>query len=160
MYGRDPYEFVDSSYMPLPILRLIRTILQSWDQAETDYKYVGAFHSHGILHVAPEPSVGEAAMRRLHDDMIHPANGPIVGLQHYLDRIFMLPTAPEGKMETVFTGKLTSTLKSGEEVTTDFATWIVACPDNAGEPKVELLRVFSDTSELMKKIGEMMAAKT
>ncbi|KIX94667.1 uncharacterized protein Z520_09713 [Fonsecaea multimorphosa CBS 102226] len=161
MYGRDPYTFVNGSHIPSVVLGVITTILKSWDQASTDYEYITAFHQpHGTLHVAPEPAIGEAAMRKLHDDIIHPINGPVVALQHYLDRVFMMPGSPEGKTETVFTGKLTSVLKSGEEVTTDFATWIVASPNSAGELKVELLRVFSDTSELMKKIGDMMAVKS
>ncbi|OAP59760.1 hypothetical protein AYL99_04762 [Fonsecaea erecta] len=161
MYARDPYTFANASHVPTDVLRLITTILKSWDQATTDYKYTTVFHPHGILHVAPEPAVGEAAMKRLHDDMVHPINGPIVALQHYLDRVFMLAGPPEGeKTEFVSTGKLTSVLKSGEEVTSDYATWIVASPDASGELKVELLRVFSDTSELMKKIGAMMAAKS
>ncbi|KIW86874.1 uncharacterized protein Z519_12495 [Cladophialophora bantiana CBS 173.52] len=159
MYNRDPYTFANASSIPDPVLNVILTILKSWDQPSTDYKYVTAFHPDGTLHVAPEPSTGEVALRKLHDDMIHPTNGPVVDLQHYLDRVFMMPSPPEGKTETVFTGKLTSILKTGEEVTTDFATWITASEDNAGELKVELLRVFSDTSVLMKKIGEMMEAK-
>ncbi|EXJ53538.1 uncharacterized protein A1O5_13209 [Cladophialophora psammophila CBS 110553] len=160
MYNRDPYTFANASSIPDPVLNVILTILKSWDQPSTDYKYATAFHSDGTLHVAPEPSTGEAALRKLHDDMINRTNGPIVDLQHYLDRVFMMPSPPEGKTETVFTGKLTSILKTGEEVTTDFATWITASEDNAGELKVELLRVFSDTSVLMKKIGEMKGAKT
>ncbi|KIW80879.1 hypothetical protein Z517_03902 [Fonsecaea pedrosoi CBS 271.37] len=160
MYGRDPYTFINASHVPDAVLGVITKILISWDQASTDYEYVNAFHPDGILHVTPEPAVGEAAMRKLHDDMIHSNNGPIVSLQHYLDRVFPMPGAPDGKTEVVFTGKLTSVLKSGKEVTTDFATWIVARSDNTGVLKVELLRVFSDTSELLMNIGEMMAAQS
>jgi hypothetical protein len=164
LYNREPYTFVNSSSLPPHILSTILRILKSWDQASTDYTYTTQFHSDGALHVSPEPSVGHEAMRQLHDSMIHPVSGPIVNLQHYLDRAFLMPSPTGGKSEVVFTGKLTSVLKGGEEVTTDFATWIVMSPgaDGAGgegeqESKVELLRVFSDTSALTAKIGGLFA---
>ncbi|ETI27370.1 hypothetical protein G647_09560 [Cladophialophora carrionii CBS 160.54] len=158
LYNRDPYTFFNASSVSPQILNVILSILTSWDQASTDYAYAEQFHPNGVLHVTPEPSVGKEAMRRLHDSMINPSDGPVVDLQHYLDRIFLMPSPPEGKTEVVFTGKLTSVLKTGDEVTTDFATWLVLSTshDAAGELKVELLRVLSDTGELMAKIGAMM----
>jgi hypothetical protein len=158
LYNRDPYAFVNASSVPPQILNVIHSILTSWDQASTDYAYTKQFHSDGALHVTPEPSVGEDAMRQLHDSMINPSAGPIVDLQHYLDRFFLMASPPEGKTEAVFTGKLTSVLKTGDEVTTDFATWLVMSPSQEGSEdlKVELLRVLSDTGELMAKIGAMM----
>ncbi|EXJ57968.1 hypothetical protein A1O7_05391 [Cladophialophora yegresii CBS 114405] len=158
LYNRDPYTFFNASSVPAGILNVILSILTSWDQASTDYAYAEQFHPNGVLHVVPEPSVGKDAMRRLHDSMINPSAGPIVDLQHYLDRVFLMPSPPDGKTEVVFTGKLTSVLKTGDEVTTDFATWLVMSPsqDGAGALKVELLRVLSDTGELMAKIGAMM----
>ena len=98
-------------------------------------------------------------MRQLHDSVINPTNGPIIDLQHYLDRVFLMPASPSGKSEAVVTGKLTNVLKNGEQVTVDFATWVVMSHEHGGseDMKVELLRVFSDSSVLMARIGEMMA---
>lgn len=158
MFNRDPYIFANHDAIPKPVLAVILGILQSWDQADqskTDYAYISHFHPTGILHVAPDPTTGVAGLRKLHDDMIHPDHGPVVSLQHYLDRVFLMPNPPAGKTEAVFTGKLTNVLKTGQEVTTDFATWIVLSSDEQGTLKTELLRVFSDTSVLMSAMGKM-----
>lgn len=158
-FNRDPYTFLNVSSVPPHILTVIHGILKSWDMAVTDYSYVKQFHPTGSLHVLQEPSIGYEAMRQLHVMMIDPERGPVINLQHYLDRFFLMPNQPEGKTEIIFTGLLTSVLKTGEEVTTDFATYIIMSPsaEHGGDLKVELLRVFSDTSVLMAKIGEIMA---
>ncbi|KAJ9609376.1 hypothetical protein H2200_005703 [Cladophialophora chaetospira] len=160
LYNRDPYTFINASSIPPQILTVIHGVLKSWDQVSTDYTYTEQFHPNGALQASPEPAVGHDAMRQLHDAMVSPTAGPIVDLQHYLDRFFLMPSPPEGKTEAVFTGKLTSVLKNGQEATTEFATWLVLSPAQQDSEvlKIELLRVLSDTSELMVKMGSMYAA--
>ncbi|EXJ93721.1 hypothetical protein A1O1_02114 [Capronia coronata CBS 617.96] len=92
MYGRLPYMFANESSVPSPILVAIRGILRSWDMATTDHRYLDHFHPDGVLHVGAEPTKGAAAMKKLHDDMVDPQKGPVVHLQHFCDRVFLMPT--------------------------------------------------------------------
>ncbi|KIX02200.1 uncharacterized protein Z518_08139 [Rhinocladiella mackenziei CBS 650.93] len=160
MYDRDPYTFANNDLIPKPILDVITGILKSWDMAETDYRYIDMFQPDGILHVAPEPSSGREAMKSLHDNLIHPQNGPLVDLQHYLDRVFLMPGNTGGKTEVVFTGKLDNFLANGEKVTTDFATWVILSESQEvkGALRADLVRVFSDCSALFGAIEKMMSA--
>ncbi|KAL2417867.1 hypothetical protein ABEF95_003838 [Exophiala dermatitidis] len=212
MSNRDPYTFQNQSTIPEPMITAIHGILKSWDIASTDHTYLNHFHSDGILHViTAEPTKGAAAIKKLHDTMLNPRTGPVVKLQHFCDKVFLMPgrvdssppasasasasaSVPEDiqqgadhhrqtdkshKTEAIFTGKLTSTLITGEEITTDFATWIVLSPatslddtnaektggeggskrDADAEPelslRVEYLRVFSDTCALTAAIAAM-----
>ncbi|KAL2417889.1 hypothetical protein ABEF95_005277 [Exophiala dermatitidis] len=169
---------------------------------DSDHTYLNHFHPDGILHViTAEPTKGASAIKKLHDDMLNPRTGPVVKLQHFCDRVFLTPgrvdssvgsadgsgSVPEDiekqeqqqgsdhyKTEAVFTGKLTSTLITGQEITTDFATWIVLSPTSSGAPvslektgddveerrvepelRVEYLKVFSDTCALTAAIAGM-----
>lgn len=159
MYGRDFYTFANHDAVPGPIIHVIHTILKSWDQPVTDYNYTTAFTPTGILHVAPQPSQGQEQLRKLHDDMINPEKGPIVNLQHYLDRVYIMPGGTDGKTEAIFTGKLTNHLLNGKSVTTDFATRMVLVEVD-GELKAEFLRIYSDTSALFAEITSMLSPPT
>ncbi|KEF57028.1 uncharacterized protein A1O9_07218 [Exophiala aquamarina CBS 119918] len=159
MYGRDFYTFANQDAVPTAIINIIHTILKSWDQAKTDYKYISAFAPDGVLHVAPLPTQGEEALKKIHDDMINPTNGPVINLQHYLDRVYIMPGSMDGKTEAVFNGKLTSHLLNGKSVTTDFATRLILVDVN-GELKAELVRIYSDTSALMSEMVRMATAAT
>jgi hypothetical protein len=159
MYGRDFYTFANHDAIPAPIVHVIHTILKSWDQPVTDYNSISAFTPTGILHVAPDPSQGEEQLRKLHDDMIHPERGPVVNLQHYLDRVYIMPGGVDGKTEAIFTGLLTNHLLNGKSVTTDFATRMILVQVD-GELKAEFLRIYSDTSALMAEITSMLSAQT
>ena len=156
MYGRDPYIFANHDSIPEPIMDVILGILKSWDMPTTDYKYISWFHPGGILHVAPEPTQGEEALKQLHDSFIDPQKGPLVDLQHFLDKVYLLPASEDGKTEAVFTGKLDNHLRNGETVTTDFATRLIMS-EKDGVLKTDHLRVYSDTSALYAAIGKMMA---
>ena len=159
MYGRDPYTFANHDAVPAPIIRVIHTILKSWDQPVTDYKYIAAFTPTGVLHVATEPTQGEEELKEIHDVLINPQRGPIINLQHYLDRVYIMPGNVEGKTEAVFTGLLTNHLLNGQSVTTDFATRMVLVEVD-GELKAELLRIYSDTSALTTELAAMLAGAT
>ncbi|EHY54425.1 hypothetical protein HRR83_007992 [Exophiala dermatitidis] len=218
MSNRDPYTFLNQSSIPKPIITAIHGILKAWDMPTSnptnpttdDHSYLNHFHPDGILHViTAEPTKGAAAIKKLHDTMLNPRTGPVVKLQHFCDKVFLMPgrvdslppasasasasvpkdiqqgadhhsqTDKSHKTEAIFTGKLTSTLITGEEITTDFATWIVLAPatslddtnaektggeggskrDADAEPelslRVEYLRVFSDTCALTAAIAAM-----
>lgn len=155
MYDRDPYTFANHDAVPAPIIHVIHTILKSWDQPVTDYKYITAFTPNGVLHVAPEPTQGEEELKKIHDVLINPQRGPIVNLQHYLDRVYIMPGNVEGKTEAVFTGMLTNHLLNGKSVTTDFATRLILVEVD-GELKAELVRIYSDTSALATELASML----
>jgi hypothetical protein len=158
MSNRDPYTFVNGDKIPKPVLQVITTILKSWDMPQTDYRYVSMFKRDGALHVLAEPTKGEEGLRRLHDNMINAEKGPVVDLQHKLDRIFTMPGETEDKTEVMFTGTVTYVLVDGKRITTEFATWMVlsASEEVGGALRTEYLRVFSDTSELTTAIGTIM----
>ena len=156
LFNRDPYEFADHESIPRPAVDLVLKVLKSWDMVDTDFDYVNAFTSNGILHVAPEPSQGHEALKQLHHAMINRNSGPVVDLQHYLDRFFWKENK-SGKPEFVFTGKLTNVLKNGQRITTDFASFAILtkAEDGTNTFQAEYWRVFSDTSKLMDAIGKM-----
>lgn len=155
MYGRDFYTFANQDAVPAPIINIIHTILKSWDQPVTDYKYISAFAPDGVLHVAPQPTQGEEGLRKIHDDMVNPTKGPVIDLQHYLDRVYIMPGNVDGKTEAIFNGRLTSYLLNGKSVTTEFATRLVLVEID-GELKAELVRIYSDTSALMSEITSIL----
>jgi hypothetical protein len=136
--------------VPKQILHVITTLLKSWDMPRTDYEYVSMFKPNGVLNVLEKPTKGREAIKKLHDDMINADNGPVMDLQHYLDRIFVLGGENHETVEIVFTGKLTNVLKGGVSINTDFASWVVISKseENGGELQVDHLRVYSDTSAL------------
>ena len=107
----------------------------------------------GVLHVLAEPAKGQEALNQLHNSMIDPVKGPVVDLQHFLDRIFVMPGGTDTKAEVCFTGTLTNVLVNGQRITTDFATWVTMSKSESEDAlRAEYLRVFSDTSVLMRGI--------
>jgi hypothetical protein len=161
MFNRDPYTFMNHDSIPKPILHVITTVLKSWDMPRTDYKYVSMFKPDAVLHVLAEPTRGKEALTKLHDDMINTEEGPVVDLQHYLDRVFVLGGENHEKTEIVFNGTLTNILKDGRRITTDYSSWVVMSKseENEGELRAEHWRVYSDTSELTEAIGKMLAQR-
>ncbi|KAK5311246.1 hypothetical protein LTR93_011782 [Exophiala xenobiotica] len=155
MYGRDPYVFLNNNDAPLEIQEIIIGVLRSWDMVHTDYEYVDLFHTDGVLHVLDRPTKGHAAIRDLHDVMINPKAGPVVDIQHYVDRIFLMPYGVSGKMEAIFTGALTNILSSGESITHEYADLVIMSPNDRGALKAEHWRVYTNTVELMAAIGKL-----
>ena len=157
MFNRDPYTFMNHESVPKQILYVITTLLKSWDMPRPDYEYVSMFKPNGVLHVLEEPTKGREAIKKLHDDMINADRGPVVDLQHYLDRIFVLAGENHETVEVVFTGKLKNVLKDGVSINTEFATWMVMSKseENGGELQVDHLKVYSDTSALMCAIAKL-----
>ena len=159
LLNRDPYTFANQDSAPKAAVDVALKILKSWDIVDTDFDYVNAFTPDGILHVAPKPSQGRQALMQLHSDMINGTSGPVIDLQHYVDRFFFNEKrGTNDKPEFIFTGKLTNVLKNGQRITTDFASFAILTKAEDGsddEFKVEYFRVFSDTSELMAAIEKM-----
>ena len=156
LFNRDPYEFANHDSLPKPFVDVALKVLKSWDMVDTNFDYVNAFTSNGILHVAPEPSQGEKALKKLHCDMINATSGPVVDLQHYVDRLFVNDSNKD-KPEMIFTGKLTHVLKNGEQITTDSATFVILtkAEDGSDRLQAEYWRVFSDASKLVAAIEAM-----
>ena len=153
--SRDPYTFENQENAPQAIVQQIQTMLKSWDQARTDYGYLEIFKPDAVLHVLSEPSVGHEAMKQLHDSMINAEKGPVLNIQHYFDRIYVLPKDDTtAKMEVIYTGTLSNHLLGGQCIVTDYATKVVLSKSQGdnGPFLIEYLRVFSDTSELMAAI--------
>jgi hypothetical protein len=159
LYNRDPYDFHSSASVPKTILDVALSILKSWDMVDTDYAYVDWFHEDGALIVGQEPLIGHEAIHAAHNALVHAERGPLINLQHYVDKIWVRPEPSEGEIEVAYNGKLINVLKTGEEVTTEFFTLLQLSPvaDEGDKLKADRLKVYSDTSILMAKIGEMYA---
>ena len=156
LFNRDPYTFANHDSVPKAAVDVALKVLKSWDVVDTDFDYVNAFTSDGILHVAPNPTQGHQALKQLHYDMINATSGPVVDLQHYVDRFFFNENGTN-KPEFIFTGKLTNVLKNGQRITIDFATFAILtkAEDGSDAFQAEYMRVFSDNSALMAAIEKM-----
>ncbi|KAL4887654.1 hypothetical protein BJY04DRAFT_176365 [Aspergillus karnatakaensis] len=161
MAERDPYVFKNHSSTPPEILRVITTVLSSWDGEETDYEYVKMFNPDGgVLDVHTTPAKGHDEIHALRAQMINPVDGPVVKVQHHVDTLFIAPGHPEGgKVEVVFNGTLVTYLKNGEEISTDYTSLVRMSPGEGGQLRADYWRAFLDRSNVAEAIGKMFTSQ-
>ncbi|KAL4872532.1 hypothetical protein BDV12DRAFT_161750 [Aspergillus spectabilis] len=156
MAERDLYVFENQSSIPPGILHVITTVLSSWDNPDTNYNYVEMFNPDGTLDVHDRPAKGRDEIHQLHAIMINPTNGPVVRVQHHVDKLYMRPTKLEGgRAEVIFTGFMVTYLKNGQEVLTDYASSVTMSPSEGGELRADYWKAFIDRSKVAEAIEEM-----
>ena len=92
--------------------------------------------------------------------MVHRTNGPVVDLQHTLERCFVLAggAGQEGKEEVMVNGSIWYRLKNGRRVDCTFSSWMVFSEQEGGM-LADYYEVYLDAHELMTAIGEMNTAE-
>ena len=173
---RDRYTFANQSSIPAPLYTPIHTLLSNWDKtADATHAYLNAFSPTATLDLPPNKSTGLEAIRALRNSLIHPTNGPVIGVQHTFERVYVLFGDDKGdKMNVAMTGRVEYTVRGGKKVEQEFATTFDLVPvdekgavqvekerggeDNTkGEWKIEYAKIYSDNAPLMGALGEMPA---
>ena len=102
---------------------------------------------------------GRDAIKGFRESMVHATNGPVVDLQHTLDKCFVLTgDAGQGKEEVTVNGSIWYRLKNGRKVDCDFSSWM-KFSEQEGLMLADYYEVYLDAHELMTAIGEMNAAE-
>ncbi|KIY00444.1 uncharacterized protein Z520_04129 [Fonsecaea multimorphosa CBS 102226] len=159
MGSRDNYTFANQASIPAPLDKQLPAFFRSWDDPHSNNDYLNLFAPEGQL-VFGSTTTGREAIRAFRDAMIHPSNGPVVDLEHTLDKCFVLaggnPEGGTGKQEVIVNGSLWYKLRNGRRIDVDFASLIkFTDPGKGGDLEAEFYEVYLDAHELMTAIKEM-----
>ncbi|EXJ89259.1 hypothetical protein A1O3_02325 [Capronia epimyces CBS 606.96] len=157
MTSRDNYTAANHSAIPDNLGPRLSAFFRSWDDAHTqDHAYLNLFAPDAKLVFGPTPSVGRDAIRAFRGAMVHPTNGPVVSLQHTLEKVFVVAGgAGNGRQEIVLTGSIWYKLKNGRRVDADFASSMVFADNGQGELQAKFYEVYVDSLELITAIKEL-----
>lgn len=157
MGSRDNYTFVNHSSIPANLGPRLSAFFRSWDDAHSQKnEYLNLFAPDGKLVFGPTPAKGRDAIRALRDAFIHPTNGPVVDLQHTLEKCFVLAGGAEiGRQELVVNGTIWYELKNGRRVDADFASRMVFVDNGQGVLQAQFYEVYIDSLELTTAIKQM-----
>ncbi|KAH0843586.1 hypothetical protein AYO21_11263 [Fonsecaea monophora] len=150
------YTFSNQSSIPSPLDKQLPAFFRSWDDPHSDNSYLSLFAPEGQL-LFGSAVTGHEAIRSFRNAMIHPTNGPVVDLEHTLDKCFVLAGgAGPGKQEVIVNGSLWYKLRNGRKIAVDFASMIkFADPGDGADLQAELYEVYLDAHELKTAIAEM-----
>lgn len=157
---RDNYVFTNQNAIPKPLDKLLPAFFRSWDDAESkDQSYLNVFAPEAEL-VFGKTLKGREEISAFRGGMVHHQNGPVVDLEHTLDKCFVLAGgSPEGQFEVIVNGKIWYRLKNGRRVDADFSSWIQFADRGQGGPQAEFYEVYLDSYELTTAIQEMISKK-
>lgn len=157
MGSRDNYTFANQASVPSPLDTMLPAFFRSWDDVYSKHEYLNLFAPDGELVFGPSPTKGRDNIRAFRGAMIHPIDGPVVGLQHTLGKCFELAGgAGTGRRETIVNGSVWYKLRNGRKIDCDFASWMVFVEqEGSGELQAEFYEVYLDSLELMTAIKEM-----
>lgn len=163
MAPRDNYTFANQSAIPSPLDEQLPAFFKSWDDPHTTtHDYLKLFHPTQGQLVFGVTTTGRDAIRSFRGAMVDPAKGPVVNLEHTLEKCFVVAGgAGEGRQEVIVNGSLWYELKNGRKVDCDFASLIrfaKAEGDGEGGLLAEFYEVYLDATELMGAIKEMNEA--
>ena len=167
---RDRYTFANQSSIPPPLYKPIHTLLSNWDKtADATHAYLNAFSETATLDLPPNKSTGLEAIRALRNGLIHPTNGPVIGVQHTFERVYVLFGDDKGdNMNVAMTGRVEYTVRGGKKVEQEFATTFDLVPvdekvevqvektgegEDKREWKIEYAKIYSDNAPLMGRWG-------
>ena len=164
------YTFHNQSHLPSPLYNPIHHLLSNWDKTDdTKHSYLSAFTSTAILDLPPNRVSGHLEISKLHDSLIHPIIGPVIGVAHVFGSVYFeagqkltitnlkLDKAGDSTSEQVnvlITGTVTYTVLGGREVEQDFAT-VFDLVGEGGEYKIACAKVYQDSKGLMAAVGEL-----
>ena len=154
---RDNYTFSNQASIPPAIAKKLTDFFRSYDDPNTDHSYLNIWHpTEGTL-VFGRTVKGHDEIRGFHDALIHPTNGPVVDLEHTLDKCFVLAgDAGKGRQEVIVNGSLWYKLKNGRKIDVDFASMVQFVDRGQGDgPLAEFYEVYLDAHELMTAMKEM-----
>lgn len=160
MSSRNNYTFANQSSIPSPLDKQLPVFFRSWDDPHSNHDYLNLFAPEGQL-VYGSTITGREAIRAFRDAMIHPTNGPIVDLEHTLEKYFVLAGGAEkGKQEVIVKGSLWYKLRNGRKIDLVFASAIrFADPGDGKDLQAEFYEVFVDSHEVTTAIQEMNQAE-
>ncbi|KAH8896354.1 hypothetical protein GQ53DRAFT_743571 [Thozetella sp. PMI_491] len=162
---RDQYIFENQDSIPTGIYNVINELLRNWDNVveDEDTTYLdNVFLPDATLFLGPTKTVGLDNIKLMRRSMIHPTQGPIVGVRHVFDRLYVLKKQgkPTMSKDVLFTGTVAYTIKGGEVVKEDFATRSDLIEVAAGKYKIQYNRIFVDSENLNKAITKLMIPST
>jgi len=114
----DPYVFTNQESISPRLLKPALTLYRSWDMAESDGKWEDAFTEECTLIMGPTPSKGRKAIKAFRDASINATKGPIIDLEHQVDKYYVMSGSPEddsGEVEIIMCGTIWYLLKSGKK---------------------------------------------
>jgi len=159
MGSRDIYVFENQSSIPPPIPDLFADFFRSWEDPNSNPDdYLSFFAPDAHLIFSPSISAkGRDGIRAFRDNMINPERGPVVALQHTVDKCWLPAgaTAKSGKVEVIITGNIWYKLKNGRKIGGNFASMVVFEDNEKGRPEATLYEVYLDTLEFTNALSEL-----
>lgn len=158
--GKDPYTFINQDAVPARIMKPIISMFKSWDMPNSDDKYLESWSEDGCL-LFGVLSRGRQAIKAARESMVHPTKGPIVDLQHDLQKVFVLagtsPSEQPGDAEVIMSGEIWYELKNKKRVDCHWASRIEIGVDPDGETRFRFYEVYLDSMPLISAINAMNA---
>ena len=158
--AKDNYTFANHSAVPQHIMAPFVQLFKSWDMPESDDKYLDSWFPDGALSFGAV-SKGRDQIKIARESMVHATKGPIVDLQHDLQRFFILAGGDleSDEAEIIMTGEIWYLLKNGKKVDRAWASRAQMAKDREGIGKMRIknYEVYLDSLPLVNAINEMNA---
>ena len=161
--AKDNYTFANHSAVPSHIMQPFVQLFKSWDMPESDDKYLDSWFPDGEL-VFGAVSKGRPQVKAARESMVHATKGPIVDLQHDLQKFFVLAGGDldSAEVEIIMTGEIWYLLKNGKKIDRAWASRAQIAKDHQGDGKIRIkhYEVYLDSLPLVNAINEMNAQET
>ena len=156
---KDNYTFTNASAVPARLLDPAVRLFKSWDMPDSDDAYLTSFFPDASL-LFGTLSKGHSAIKAAREALIHPTNGPVVDLQHDLEKYFVLAGADtaddKGDAEIIMSGSIWYLLRNGVKVPAHWASRAeMAVDPSDGETRIRFYEVYLDSLPLVTAIGRM-----
>ena len=162
---RDRYTFSNQSSIPKGVYDVICLLLCNWDKtADSEHTYLNAFSDDATLELPPNKSTGHDAIRALRNSLIHPVDGPVIGVAHTFEKCYVQygleagsreKAGKGGELNVSMNGGVDYTIKGGKVATQEFATLfdLVPVKGRDGEYKIRYAKIYTDNAPLMAAVG-------
>jgi hypothetical protein len=153
------YTFSNQDAVPPGIIKPLIQLFTSWDDPNGDHSYLNGFHPDAVLYFGAATATGRDEIKKLRASQIDAEKGPIVDLEHTLEKVFVLAgsdTTSKGGQEVLMSGTIWYQIANGKRIDEHWASWAELAPDASGEYKVKTYRVYLDSLALTTAIVDMV----
>ena len=155
------YTFSNQTAVQPGIIKPLLQLFTSWDDPNSDHSYLNAFHPNATLYFGSATATGREDIKKLRASQIDSQKGPIIDLEHTLDKVFVLAgsdASSKGGEEVLMNGTIWYKIANGKRIDEHWASWAELVPDDSGEYKIKTYRVYLDSLALTTAIVEMMTS--